>query len=96
MKILCVKYYHTLVVIVWLLKPFVLKFLGFAETLYGRKRWFLTHPDVKPEFHPNKTTLQWFMEDYPMVKKETDILECTLRPGEVKEKVFHYYILDSF
>ena len=46
-------------------------------------RWFLTHPDVKPEFHPNKTTLQWFNEDYDRIRRETDILECTLRPGEV-------------
>jgi hypothetical protein len=56
---------------------------GFAETLYGRKRWFLTPPDVKPDFHPNKTTLQWFVHDYPKQKNEIDILECTLRPGEV-------------
>jgi len=62
--------------------PFHFHGPGFAETLYGRKRWFLTHPDVKPEFHPNKTTLQWFTEDYQRVKETTDILECTLRPGE--------------
>ena len=52
---------------------------GFAETLYGRKRWFLTAPDVKPEFHPNKTTLQWLMEDYERVKTEVII---TLRVFE--------------
>ena len=63
--------------------PFHFHGPGFAETLYGRKRWFLTHPDVKPEFHPNKTTLQWFMEDYERVRTEVDLLECTLRPGEV-------------
>ena len=36
---------------------------GFAETIYGRKRWFLTAPDVKIQeyFHPNKTTLQWYV-----------------------------------
>ena len=27
---------------------------GFAETVYGRKRWFLTPPDQQPDFHPNK------------------------------------------
>ena len=48
---------------------------GFAETLYGRKRWFLTAPDVKPEFHPNKTTLQWLMEDYDRVKTEVIITD---------------------
>ena len=36
---------------------------GFAETIYGRKRWFLTAPDVDIQeyFHPNKTTLQWYV-----------------------------------
>lgn len=63
--------------------PFHFHGPGFAETFYGRKRWFLTAPDVKPEFHPNKTTLQWFFDDYPRVKQQMDILECTLRPGEV-------------
>ena len=63
--------------------PFHFHGPGFAETLFGRKRWFLTQPDFKPEFHPNKTTLQWFLEDYERVKQESDIMECTLRPGEV-------------
>lgn len=62
--------------------PFHFHGPGFAEAVYGRKRWFLTHPDAKPEFHPNKTTLQWFVEDYPLVREEVDILECTIRPGE--------------
>ncbi|XP_059090818.1 jmjC domain-containing protein 8-like [Tigriopus californicus] len=62
--------------------PFHFHGPGFAETLYGRKRWFLTQPDIKPDFHPNKTTLQWFREDYPRQVKEVDFLECTLRPGE--------------
>lgn len=56
---------------------------GFAETLYGRKRWFLTAPNDIPEFHPNKTTLQWLLQDYPSVKEKMTIHECTLRPGEV-------------
>ncbi len=64
--------------------PFHFHGPGFAEAVYGRKRWFLTHPDVKPEFHPNKTTLQWFHEDYRRVREDTDVLECTLRPGEVR------------
>ncbi|XP_040566093.1 jmjC domain-containing protein 8 [Lepeophtheirus salmonis] len=56
---------------------------GFAETLIGRKRWFLTAPSHIPEFHPNKTTLQWFLEDYDRVKKEVQILECTIQPGDI-------------
>jgi len=55
---------------------------GFAETIYGRKRWFLTPPDVQPEFHPNRTTLQWLLEDYERVKNEISLYECTIRPGE--------------
>ena len=62
--------------------PFHFHGPGFAETIYGRKRWFLTAPDVRPEFHPNKTTLQWYFEDYPRVKKSIQLYECTLRPGE--------------
>jgi len=63
--------------------PFHFHGPGFAETIYGRKRWFLTPPDVKPEFHPNKTTLQWFVDDYPKIKENTYIYECTLKPGEL-------------
>ena len=63
--------------------PFHFHGPGFAETIYGRKRWFLTPPDVKPEFHPNKTTLQWFFDDYPTIKETEYIYECTLKPGEV-------------
>ena len=63
--------------------PFHFHGPGFAETIYGRKRWFLTPPDVKPEFHPNKTTLQWFFDDYPKIKEDVYIYECTLKPGEV-------------
>ena len=64
--------------------PFHFHGPGFAETIYGRKRWFLTQPDVKPQFHPNKTTLQWFFDDYPTVREQINIYECTLKPGEVR------------
>ena len=63
--------------------PFHFHGPGFAEAIYGRKRWFLTQPDVKPDFHPNKTTLQWFLEDYDKQKESTYFYECTLKPGEV-------------
>ena len=49
---------------------------------------------MKPEFHPNKTTLQWFNEDFERIRQHTDILECTLRPGEVRydsRDLFLYY-----
>ena len=44
---------------------------------------FLTDPEVRPEFHPNKTTLQWYFQDYQKVKSEIQLYECTLRPGEI-------------
>ena len=50
--------------------PFHFHGPGFGETVYGRKRWFLTEPATQPEFHPNKTTLQWFLQDYKDVKNE--------------------------
>jgi len=62
--------------------PFHFHGPGFAEAVHGRKRWFLTRPDEQPEFHPNKTTLQWFLEDYSRVSKEVELFECTIRPGE--------------
>jgi len=62
--------------------PFHFHGPGFAETIYGRKRWFLTDPDEQPEFHPNKTTLQWLLQDYGRVKDEVTLYECTIRPGE--------------
>lgn len=55
---------------------------GFGETIYGRKRWFLTSPEDEPHFHPNKTTLQWLLQDYEPLKKEMKVYECTIRPGE--------------
>ena len=64
--------------IIWILSGFPLIVLlqfrpGFGEAVYGRKRWFLTEPEFQPEFHPNKTTLQWFLQDYEKVKKEVNL-----------------------
>ena len=63
--------------------PFHFHGPGFAETLHGRKRWFLTPPDIQPEFNPNKTTLQWLREDYHRISEDIYLSECTLRPGEI-------------
>lgn len=62
--------------------PFHFHGPGFGEAVHGRKRWFLTRPDVRPQFHPNRTTLQWFLQDYPSVIQEVEMYECTIRPGE--------------
>jgi len=63
--------------------PFHFHGPGFAETLFGRKRWFLTPHHIQPEFNPNKTTLQWFMEDYQRIAEKIDLHECTVSPGEI-------------
>ena len=76
--------------------PFHFHGPGFAETIYGRKRWFLTPPDVKPEFHPNKTTLQWFFDDYPSIKEQIFIHECTLKPGEVTYYSISYLLRNIY
>ncbi|OWF34539.1 jmjC domain-containing protein 8-like [Mizuhopecten yessoensis] len=63
--------------------PFHFHGPGFGEVIYGRKRWFLTPPDKKPNFHPNRTTLQWLIEDLPKLGSEDHPLECTIGPGEM-------------
>lgn len=52
---------------------------------WGRKRWFMYPPDVNPSFHPNRTTLQWLLQDYPDQKDKPAFTECTLGPGEVSK-----------
>ncbi|XP_006005586.1 jmjC domain-containing protein 8 isoform X1 [Latimeria chalumnae] len=56
---------------------------GYSEVIYGRKRWFLYPPDKAPEFHPNKTTLSWALDTYPILSEEDKPIECTIHPGEV-------------
>ncbi|XP_076033779.1 jmjC domain-containing protein 8-like [Oratosquilla oratoria] len=63
--------------------PFHFHGPGFAETLWGRKRWFMYPPEENPSFHPNRTTLQWLLEDYPKLKHNPKLFECTLSPGEI-------------
>ncbi|XP_077130359.1 jmjC domain-containing protein 8 [Ranitomeya variabilis] len=56
---------------------------GYSEVIYGRKRWFLYPPDKTPEFNPNRTTLSWMLETYPLLPAAERPIECTIRPGEV-------------
>ncbi|KAF2369217.1 JmjC domain [Trinorchestia longiramus] len=63
--------------------PFHFHGPGFAETMWGRKRWFLAPPESVPVFNPNRTTLQWLLEDYPHSPPLKGMLECTLNPGEL-------------
>ena len=40
-------------------------------------------PHQTPQFHPNRTTLQWLIEDYPKLAGPDLPYECTVGPGEV-------------
>ena len=40
-------------------------------------------PEITPNFQPNRTTLQWLLEDYPRIQGDPNLLECTLGPEEV-------------
>ena len=63
--------------------PFHFHGPGFAETASGRKRWFMYHPDKKPHFNPDKSTLQWFNEEYLKLKPSEMPYECILEPSDV-------------
>ncbi|XP_071545188.1 jmjC domain-containing protein 8-like isoform X2 [Panulirus ornatus] len=63
--------------------PFHFHGPGFSEIIWGQKRWFMYPPGVNPSFHPNRTSLQWLMEDYPKKKGNSMLYECTLLPGEI-------------
>ncbi|XP_026536512.1 jmjC domain-containing protein 8 [Notechis scutatus] len=56
---------------------------GFSEVIFGRKHWFLYPPEKTPAFHPNRTTLSWFLDTYPSLPPWEKPLECTIHPGEV-------------
>jgi len=63
--------------------PFHVHGPGFAEVIYGRKRWFLYAPGNRPIFDPDTTTLKWFMEEYPNLVGDKRPYECVMNPGEV-------------
>ncbi|KAK2156264.1 hypothetical protein LSH36_217g02002 [Paralvinella palmiformis] len=63
--------------------PFHFHGPGFAEVVFGRKRWFMYPPHRRPRFNPNVTTLQWLLEDYPKLSGPELPYECTINPGEV-------------
>jgi hypothetical protein len=63
--------------------PFHFHGPGFAETIHGRKRWFLYEPNKKPQFDPDKSTLHWFLEEYEKLRPDEMPLECVLEPLDV-------------
>ena len=65
--------------------PFHVHGPGFSEVLWGRKRWFLTHKDEKPDFSPDETTLMWLRTRYYSIMQSDfrgKLFECTIGPGE--------------
>ncbi|KAI1713465.1 jmjC domain-containing protein 8 [Ditylenchus destructor] len=63
--------------------PFHFHGPGFAEVIHGSKRWFLQPYERKPNFDPDKSTLHWYLNDYPMLPPEEKPLECVLKPNEL-------------
>ena len=63
--------------------PFHIHGPTFAETIFGRKRWFLYPPDQSPEFDPDESTLRWVTHTLPSLPAHLTPLQCTLSPGEV-------------
>jgi ribosomal protein L16 Arg81 hydroxylase len=55
----------------------------FAETMVGRKRWFLYPLASKPEFDVDKSTLHWFLETYIKLDENKKPMECILEPLDV-------------
>ena len=54
-------------------------------------------PEQEPKFNPDRTTLQWMLEDYPQLSEEDRPWECTMKPGEVQifviNDIFRYIII---
>eukprot|EP00802_Teleaulax_amphioxeia_P026983 Tamp_28188.p1 GENE.Tamp_28188~~Tamp_28188.p1 ORF type:complete len:121 (+),score=5.67 Tamp_28188:324-686(+) len=56
-----------------------------CQVLWGRKRWFLTHRDEKPDYSPDETTLLWLRTRYYKAVQgdfRDKLYECTIGPGE--------------
>ncbi|KAE9554676.1 hypothetical protein FO519_002086 [Halicephalobus sp. NKZ332] len=63
--------------------PFHFHGPGFAEIIHGSKRWFLKPFEEQPSFNPDKTTLSWYLNEYPKLSDSERPLECLMKPGEV-------------
>ncbi|TKR79922.1 hypothetical protein L596_014072 [Steinernema carpocapsae] len=63
--------------------PFHFHGPGFAEVIYGSKRWFLQPYEDRPAFNPDKSTLDWYINDYPNLEEAKKPLECLMKPGEL-------------
>jgi len=72
--------------------PFHLHGPVFAEVFHGKKRWFLSPPDLVPSFHPEMTSLDWYHNVYPTLAPHQMPLDCTVGAGEtifIPDKWWH-------
>ncbi|KNC53137.1 JmjC domain-containing protein 8 [Thecamonas trahens ATCC 50062] len=59
---------------------------AFAHVVHGRKRWFLSPPDIQPDFDPSVTTSAWLAsERYTASTRAAGSawIDCTLGPREM-------------
>lgn len=63
--------------------PFHFHGPGFAEIIFGSKRWFLSPYEERPDFNPDKSTLDWYINEYPKLNASQRPLECLMKPGEL-------------
>ncbi|KAK0403459.1 hypothetical protein QR680_016931 [Steinernema hermaphroditum] len=63
--------------------PFHFHGPGFAEVIFGSKRWFLQPYENRPAFNPDKSTLGWYVHDYPKLADRERPIECLMKPGEL-------------
>uniref|UniRef100_A0AC35U2J2 JmjC domain-containing protein n=1 Tax=Rhabditophanes sp. KR3021 TaxID=114890 RepID=A0AC35U2J2_9BILA len=63
--------------------PFHFHGITIAESIHGRKRWFLQPYNKRPKFDPNQSTLHWYLNEYPKLSEADKPLECIVGPGEM-------------
>uniref|UniRef100_A0A914Y539 JmjC domain-containing protein n=1 Tax=Panagrolaimus superbus TaxID=310955 RepID=A0A914Y539_9BILA len=63
--------------------PFHFHGPGFAEVLHGSKRWFLQPFNKRPYFNPDKSSLDWYLNEYPKLKSHERPYECLMKPNEI-------------
>ena len=55
----------------------------FAETIYGRKRWFLSEPNKSPKFDKDENMLTYFRGVYSNLSTKDKPLSCVCDVGDL-------------
>lgn len=63
--------------------PFHFHGPGFGEVIYGSKYWFLYDYNRRPAFDPDRSTFDWFKNNYTTIPDDKRPLECLLKPNEL-------------